>query len=123
MRDDSFSVDNLFESRNSGNPFADAMKAILLDSNPPMVSIPKRRWNRGLSDLVLGKLKKASLRSEAESEVTQNSSSAFTFSSGPSNSSNSPPKNTATIVLTDVQGSTSLWEANPQAMQEALDIH
>lgn len=36
-----------------------------------------------------------------------------------------PPKNTdkVTMVFTDVQGSTSLWEANPRAMDRALRIH
>lgn len=34
-----------------------------------------------------------------------------------------PPENKAAIVLTDVQGSTSLWEADPKAMRAALNLH
>jgi Adenylate and Guanylate cyclase catalytic domain len=34
-----------------------------------------------------------------------------------------PPENMAAIVLTDVQGSTSLWEADPKAMRSALNTH
>lgn len=35
----------------------------------------------------------------------------------------SPPKGNVTIVYTDVQGSTLLWESCPSAMQKAQDIH
>lgn len=35
----------------------------------------------------------------------------------------SPPKDKAVIVLTDVQGSTNLWESNPVAMKKALALH
>lgn len=35
----------------------------------------------------------------------------------------SQPTGTLTFLLTDVQGSTQLWERSPQAMQEALDRH
>jgi len=58
-----------------------------------------------IADIVWGKFR------DANSLSSSNSSSL------------GPPQDNATIVLTDVQGSTSLWEANPQAMQEALDIH
>jgi class 3 adenylate cyclase len=34
-----------------------------------------------------------------------------------------PPEKFAAVVFTDVQGSTSLWEFNPAAMQEALSLH
>jgi class 3 adenylate cyclase len=34
-----------------------------------------------------------------------------------------PPQGEATIVLTDIEGSTALWEANPHAMQSALETH
>ena len=33
------------------------------------------------------------------------------------------PKGEVTIIYTDVQGSTSLWEADPLAMKKATDIH
>lgn len=33
------------------------------------------------------------------------------------------PKGDVTIVFTDIQGSTSLWESNASAMKEALDTH
>ena len=35
----------------------------------------------------------------------------------------SAPEGMVAIVLTDVEGSTSLWETNPQAMKEALSMH
>ena len=35
----------------------------------------------------------------------------------------SAPTGEVTIVYTDVQGSTSLWESCPSAMKEAQDIH
>lgn len=34
-----------------------------------------------------------------------------------------PPETNVAICFTDVQGSTSLWEANPETMQEALNLH
>jgi len=34
-----------------------------------------------------------------------------------------PPKDFGTIVLTDIEDSTALWEANPQAMRKALALH
>ena len=34
-----------------------------------------------------------------------------------------PPEGKAAIVLTDVQGSTALWEADPKAMRHALNLH
>ena len=34
-----------------------------------------------------------------------------------------PPTETAVICLTDVQGSTALWEADPVAMRHALNVH
>ncbi|CAB9515301.1 Receptor-type adenylate cyclase [Seminavis robusta] len=34
-----------------------------------------------------------------------------------------PPTEKAAIVLTDVQGSTALWESDPKAMREALNLH
>eukprot|EP00521_Asterionellopsis_glacialis_P009512 CAMPEP_0195286954 /NCGR_PEP_ID=MMETSP0707-20130614/4211_1 /TAXON_ID=33640 /ORGANISM="Asterionellopsis glacialis, Strain CCMP134" /LENGTH=709 /DNA_ID=CAMNT_0040346657 /DNA_START=93 /DNA_END=2222 /DNA_ORIENTATION=+ len=34
-----------------------------------------------------------------------------------------PPEGNVTIVFTDVQGSTALWEANPNAMEDALRTH
>lgn len=34
-----------------------------------------------------------------------------------------PPDSKATLVSTDVQGSTRLWEANPVAMHQALKLH
>ena len=34
-----------------------------------------------------------------------------------------PPQGKAAIVLTDVQGSTALWEADPKAMRNALNLH
>jgi class 3 adenylate cyclase len=34
-----------------------------------------------------------------------------------------PPEKFAAVVFTDVQGSTSLWEFNPAAMQGALSLH
>ena len=33
------------------------------------------------------------------------------------------PEGDVTIVYTDIQGSTAMWEANPAAMKEALDLH
>jgi hypothetical protein len=38
-------------------------------------------------------------------------------------SGNKPPIGTITIVFTDVQSSTSLWEFSPEDMCEALLIH
>jgi class 3 adenylate cyclase len=35
----------------------------------------------------------------------------------------SPPTGTLTFLFTDIEGSTKLWERNPQAMQEALARH
>ncbi|CAB9529727.1 Receptor-type adenylate cyclase [Seminavis robusta] len=35
----------------------------------------------------------------------------------------SPPEGMVAIVLTDIEGSTSLWESNPQAMKEAPSMH
>ena len=35
----------------------------------------------------------------------------------------SPPRGEVTVVFTDVQGSTNLWETYPTAMKKALDIH
>jgi class 3 adenylate cyclase len=35
----------------------------------------------------------------------------------------SPPTGKVTLVLTDIQGSTALWEADSGAMQESQDIH
>ena len=35
----------------------------------------------------------------------------------------SPPTGTVTFLFTDIEGSTKLWERNPQAMQEALARH
>jgi len=35
----------------------------------------------------------------------------------------SPPEGTVAIVLTDIEGSTALWESNPEAMKSALTIH
>jgi class 3 adenylate cyclase len=35
----------------------------------------------------------------------------------------SPPDRYAALVFTDIQGSTSLWEANADAMNEALSLH
>jgi class 3 adenylate cyclase len=34
-----------------------------------------------------------------------------------------PPEKDAAVIFTDVQGSTSLWEFNPSAMQKALRLH
>jgi class 3 adenylate cyclase len=34
-----------------------------------------------------------------------------------------PPQEKAALVLTDVQGSTELWEADPMAMKKALELH
>lgn len=34
-----------------------------------------------------------------------------------------PPNQYAALVLTDVQGSTTLWESNPEAMNEAITLH
>lgn len=34
-----------------------------------------------------------------------------------------PPKGVVALVITDIQGSTALWEADPVAMQTALDLH
>ena len=33
------------------------------------------------------------------------------------------PRGTVTFLLTDVEGSTALWERDPQAMQQALARH
>jgi class 3 adenylate cyclase len=41
---------------------------------------------------------------------------------GTSNKS-SMPEHHAALVFTDIQGSTALWEANPEAMSEALALH
>lgn len=38
-------------------------------------------------------------------------------------SKTAPPKDKATIVLTDIQGSTGLWESDAVAMQESQDLH
>jgi len=35
----------------------------------------------------------------------------------------SPPKGDVTIVFTDIQGSTALWETNPNVMRDAQDLH
>jgi len=37
--------------------------------------------------------------------------------------SSGPPQGTAALVLTDIEGSTSLWEQDPQAMSRALHLH
>jgi class 3 adenylate cyclase len=34
-----------------------------------------------------------------------------------------PPTGTLTFLFTDIEGSTKLWESNPQAMQTALARH
>ncbi len=34
-----------------------------------------------------------------------------------------PPKGKVTFVLTDIQGSTNLWESDPMTMQQSQDIH
>lgn len=39
------------------------------------------------------------------------------------NTPTSVPEGDITIVYTDIQGSTAMWEANPVAMKEALDLH
>ena len=33
------------------------------------------------------------------------------------------PKGTVSIVITDIQGSTMMWEQDPSAMKDALDVH
>jgi class 3 adenylate cyclase len=35
----------------------------------------------------------------------------------------SPPDDVAALIFTDIQGSTTLWESNPRAMQAALELH
>jgi len=90
----------------ASNPLADIMPSYLMDSHGlgRGLSSEKEMENR-IADIIWGKFK------DANSLSSGNSSSL------------GPPQDKATIVLTDVQGSTSLWEANPQAMQESLDIH
>ena len=110
------------ESRASSNPFADAMKAILMDT-PLSGFTTEKEMEQRIADLVLGKLKNASIGSAVKRGGDHNSDPGFSFQPDPVSPSAGPPQNNATIVLTDVQGSTSLWESNPQAMQEALDIH
>jgi class 3 adenylate cyclase len=34
-----------------------------------------------------------------------------------------PPDDVAALIFTDIQGSTTLWESNPRAMQVALNLH
>ena len=40
-----------------------------------------------------------------------------------SGSSYKAPANKVSLVFTDIEGSTNLWEANPGAMRRALDLH
>mmetsp|Transcript_44873 Transcript_44873/g.130718 ORF Transcript_44873/g.130718 Transcript_44873/m.130718 type:complete len:1266 (-) Transcript_44873:88-3885(-) len=65
----------------------------------PSSDVAARRWRR--------------LPSQSSAKALQLSSSAR------------PPMGTdeVTMVFTDVQGSTSLWEANPSAMEQALRMH
>jgi class 3 adenylate cyclase len=124
VRDDSFTIDTLSGSTRSSNPFADAMKAILLDMNSPSGFNSEKEMEQRIADLVLGKLKRHTQRHhDAISEESFQSSTLSFVGGRASGASSGPPRKYATIVLTDVQGSTSLWEANPQAMQEALDLH
>mmetsp|Transcript_17700 Transcript_17700/g.26812 ORF Transcript_17700/g.26812 Transcript_17700/m.26812 type:complete len:788 (+) Transcript_17700:3-2366(+) len=94
-----------------------AMEKVLSDSVPENPA-PEKDMESRIAEMLFGKLMgsnfNAALTSENSVPGTANSSTS---------SSSGPPSNNATIVLTDVQGSTSLWEADPQAMQTALDIH
>lgn len=68
----------------------------------------------------------------AEDDNSKSSSSSTSSSSGSGSITKSGintaktlciPEGNVTIVYTDVQGSTSLWEADPYSMKKATDIH
>ena len=33
------------------------------------------------------------------------------------------PEGDVTLLFTDIEGSTNLWEVHPEAMQQALEVH
>jgi class 3 adenylate cyclase len=99
------------------------MAAILLDNPASAGFTTEKEMEQRIADIVWGKFQNSTMRADMERMAAGSDPAAVTFQPDAGDPASGPPQNVATIVLTDVQGSTSLWEANPQAMQEALDLH
>lgn len=103
------------------NAFTEAMATFLADSHANIAGFnSEKEMENRIAEIVWGKFRDSKL---SQTGIKSESSQMSTHASSTEVSSHGPPRDIATIVLTDVQGSTSIWEANPQAMQEALDIH
>mmetsp|Transcript_30922 Transcript_30922/g.47158 ORF Transcript_30922/g.47158 Transcript_30922/m.47158 type:complete len:916 (-) Transcript_30922:74-2821(-) len=111
-----------FGSYPGTNAFTEAMATFLADSHANIAGFnSEKEMENRIAEIVWGKFRDSKLSQTGMK--TDSSAVSSTQLSSTEASSHGPPKDCATIVLTDVQGSTSIWEANPQAMQEALDVH
>jgi len=95
-----------------------AMEKILSDNSPAAANTVKENdMESRIAEMLYGKLMDSNFNPGLIADNVPGTANSST------SSSSGPPQGDATIVLTDVQGSTSLWEADPQAMQSALDLH
>mmetsp|Transcript_20280 Transcript_20280/g.30739 ORF Transcript_20280/g.30739 Transcript_20280/m.30739 type:complete len:513 (-) Transcript_20280:533-2071(-) len=98
--------------------FAVAMEKMVAESHAKGAGFGsgKEMENR-IAEIVWGKFREANIGQVKTDRESSQASSLET------SRHHSPPEDIATIVISDVEESTSIWEENSHAMQEAVSIH
>lgn len=97
--------------------FAVAMEKIVAETHAKNAGFGngKEMENR-IAEIVWGKFREAHISEGNSAESSQ-------VSSAETSQHHSPPEDIATIVISDVEDATSVWEEKPHAMQEAVSLH